>query len=100
MGGQTLLLAVVSTTLILALQTQNVTAKKLRKYEMKIRTNRDYILYKYYVGSCLIAIRYLANYVHVCKRSDPQLEKCLIKTIESFRPELPNGELKIVEIVF
>ncbi|VVC36457.1 Haemolymph juvenile hormone binding [Cinara cedri] len=60
MAGQMLLL-VVSTTLILALQTQYATAKKL------------------------------PNFVHVCKRSDPQLEKCLVKTIESLRPELPIG---------
>lgn len=33
-----------------------------------------------------------ANFVHVCKRSDPQLEKCLIQTIESLRPELPKGK--------
>ncbi|XP_060873063.1 circadian clock-controlled protein daywake-like [Metopolophium dirhodum] len=33
----------------------------------------------------------LPNFVHVCKRSDPQIEKCLLQTIESLRPELPNG---------
>lgn len=36
-----------------------------------------------------------ANFVHVCKRSDPQLEKCLLQTIESLRPELPNGNLYV-----
>lgn len=33
----------------------------------------------------------LPNFVHVCKRTDPQLEKCLTQTIESLRPEMPNG---------
>ncbi|XP_015371503.1 PREDICTED: uncharacterized protein LOC107167114 [Diuraphis noxia] len=33
----------------------------------------------------------LPNFVHVCKRTDPQIEKCLLQTIESIRPELPNG---------
>lgn len=37
-------------------------------------------------------MRVLANFVHVCKRNDPQIEKCLIQTIESIRPELPNGK--------
>uniref|UniRef100_A0A2S2Q1H3 Circadian clock-controlled protein n=1 Tax=Sipha flava TaxID=143950 RepID=A0A2S2Q1H3_9HEMI len=50
---------------LIALQTQHVTAKKL------------------------------PNFVHVCKRSDPQLDKCLIQTIESVRPELPNGIPKL-----
>ncbi|XP_050430977.1 circadian clock-controlled protein daywake-like [Adelges cooleyi] len=37
------------------------------------------------------AAKKLPNFVHVCKRTDPELESCLMKTIESIRPELPNG---------
>ncbi|XP_050548945.1 circadian clock-controlled protein daywake-like [Daktulosphaira vitifoliae] len=41
------------------------------------------------------AAKKLPSYVHVCKRTDPQMNECLLKTIESVRPELPNGVPKL-----
>ncbi|KAJ9577484.1 hypothetical protein L9F63_005985 [Diploptera punctata] len=40
------------------------------------------------------------SYIHVCKRSDPQLENCIINSIESLRPYLLKGipELQVPPI--
>ncbi|PSN50094.1 hypothetical protein C0J52_04719, partial [Blattella germanica] len=32
-----------------------------------------------------------ADYIHVCKRNDPDLDNCIINSVESLRPRLLNG---------
>lgn len=34
---------------------------------------------------------YLASYIHVCKRSDPKVEQCVINSVEDIRPTLKKG---------
>ncbi|XP_044741689.1 protein takeout-like [Chrysoperla carnea] len=33
----------------------------------------------------------IPDYIHVCKRNDPQFEKCLAESIENLRPKLKDG---------
>lgn len=47
-----------------------------------------------YLSFIIIIICFTANFVHVCKRTDPQLEKCLVQTVESLRPEMTKGKFK------
>lgn len=42
-------------------------------------------------------VRLSANFVHVCKRTDPQLDKCLVQTIESLRPGMVEGKFNDLE---
>lgn len=66
MEGQVKFLQLIaSIALLIALQSQYSTAKKL------------------------------PNFVHVCKRTDPQLDKCLTQTIESLRPGMAEGISKM-----
>jgi hypothetical protein len=39
-----------------------------------------------------VAIFVAASYVKVCKKSDPDLDACLINSVETLRPRLNKGK--------
>lgn len=43
------------------------------------------------IWSITISWFVLANYIHVCHRNDPELSRCILKSIEQLKPKLRDG---------
>jgi len=41
---------------------------------------------------CSFTLSVAASYMHVCKRNDPQLNECIVNSIETLRPYLLKGK--------
>ncbi|XKL60769.1 hypothetical protein PGB90_007826 [Kerria lacca] len=62
---------------------------------------KNYVRFLYFFGIVLIAINDIAwaksgdkklpDYIHLCKKEDPELNKCLVNLFESLRPKLGQG---------
>ncbi|BES97643.1 Haemolymph juvenile hormone Hypothetical protein protein (JHBP) [Nesidiocoris tenuis] len=55
------------------------------------------------IGITALASRALGaipSYIHVCKKNDPQIERCILKSVEALRPKLAQGipELNVPSI--